>query len=268
LIDPPLYHQPPHHNPVSQGTVIHQRIRLTHSTHKTLQKQALLIPTQHPSKRNPRKYSTTKMCCLPFPSSDTISIVDDNAKGHQNPNTFDIVQAHTKCCFDYDVGTCRWQSCFEHFSAKAQHMHQSAASSSSRCLPKLPQRKSSAEGREQPQRPQEKVTPTTFSGSSCCSSSSGSNPAGSDIPLRRPTRQSSLTSQSSLVCLLKRRGHGPAPGPPPTPPSLQPKEQQEPLPQLLLWSRCQTRATMTQLLKIQTPPSPPRRPNQIYSKSA
>jgi len=215
------------------------------------------------------------MCCLLFPTAATFSIVNDNAKGHQNPNTFEIVQAHTKCCFDYDVGTCRWQSCVEHFSSTAQHTHQALASSSSCCLPKLPQRKTSKQGRELPQRPQEKVTHTTTSFSSCSngiSSSSGSgsnigsNPAaGSDMPLRRPTRQ------SSLVCLLKRREHrrehrpvqDPSP-PPPTP--LQPKE---PLPKLMLWSRCQTMTTMTHLLKIPTRPRPsPRRPKQIYSKSA
>jgi len=272
---------------------------------------------------------------LPFPtkttaarSSTSISIVDDNAKGHQNPNTFVIVHAHTnkKCC-DHDVGQLRWKSCVEQFSTcaaaavatKTQHKPSLATSSSSSAcylpklaqpnssqrvseipqpqrpqdkkrsshrMPKLPQRKTSSEGREQPQ--QEMVFPTTSSSRSSSingsSTSRISNPARVDMPLRKPTRQ------SSLVCLFEL--HGQSRPPPPfqldpeasaasaeTSAALEQSPQKQPqdhLPKLILWSRSPTTrrhrpkdATMKHqnLLRIPAPPSPCR-PKQVSSKTA
>lgn len=141
--------------------------------------------------------------CHPF-SSLKITIADDNARGHQSPETFEIVEGNTKkqqVCISNDcpvVAICRWgtsDSAQKQRSSPCSPCRKRSSSTSSSCLPKRPTRRRAdslddSEGLDTDSNHSAASTGSRSSCSSICSSSSSG-----DVPLRRPRRRSSLESQ-------------------------------------------------------------------------
>ena len=132
-----------------------------------------------------------------------IIIADDNARGHQSPQGFEIVQGNTKkqqLCVLSDcpvMAVCRWgtSDCStqkQRSSACSSSCRTRDSSTSSSCLPKRPTRRradSEDLDAEELDTDSNHSVGSTASSSSC--SSTGSSSSSGDAPLRRPRRQSS-----------------------------------------------------------------------------
>lgn len=203
-----------------------------------------------------------------------VTLVDDNARGHQSPNTFEIVEAsmkkHSICALSANprLAVCRWGN--SDCTRKQRSVESSRKTDSSKSLPKRPIRRRARELATTLDTDSNHSNSSTDSTGSC-SSSSG------DTPLRLPSRQSSFQAQKSgpssspraafdsSNCPWRRTSSDPCSiGTTAT----KLEEEKEGIPPLMLWSRSYI-ASSPKAVKHPRFPSPDiRRRKQIFSQSA
>jgi len=216
-----------------------------------------------------------------------LPIVDDNARGHQSRQVFEIVRANTKkqLCLDSSVpAICRWQSlphcsssvsCNGRLSANSHKERQVSRRTVQHALPKRPRRVLSGDDKD------DDDGDGSDNEENCSRDTNRSMTANSsyrvDTPLKRPSRSPSLkckerplTGLQSLACRNAVEAEAHYSRGTSSSSSLRIKEEEDDdqsLPALILWSRSYASARQISTGFHQRLPPPPSQHAKRYSTS-